>query len=96
MEHRCYLPKNHVWRRSKLHDENVEHRPSPIVLNVHDILEQLDSLEFLVMSKHLSLKDKKRKKALNWTKKSIFFEFHYWTRLLICHKLDLMHIEKNV
>ncbi|TYK01284.1 uncharacterized protein E5676_scaffold49G00750 [Cucumis melo var. makuwa] len=40
--------------------------------------------------------DKKRKRALNWTKRSIFFELLYWSRLLLHHKLDVMHIEKNV
>ncbi|KAA0067621.1 CACTA en-spm transposon protein [Cucumis melo var. makuwa] len=62
MGHRCYLPENHAWCRSRLHDG----------------------------------KDKKRKKALNWIKRSIFFELPYWSRLLLRHKLDVMHIEKNV
>ena len=61
MKHEHYLPDNHVWHRSKLHDGSVERRSRPAVLNGHDILEQLDFLEFLVMSKHPSLKDKKRK-----------------------------------
>lgn len=48
------------------------------------------------MSKHPSIKDKKRKRALNWTKRSIFFELPYWLKLLLRHKLDVMYIEKNV
>ena len=48
------------------------------------------------MSKHLSLKDKKIKQALNRTKKSIFFKLPYWSGLLLRHKLDAMHIENNV
>src|SRR3954464_7885586 len=31
-----------------------------------------------------------------WRKKSIFFELPYWKDNLICHNLDVMHIEKNV
>ena len=31
-----------------------------------------------------------------WRKKSIFFELSYWKDNLICHNLDLIHIEKNV
>ena len=31
----------------------------------------------------------------NWRKKSIFF-LPYWSSLLICHNLDVMHIEKNI
>ena len=48
------------------------------------------------MSKHPSIRDKKRKRALHWTKRSILFELPYWSRLLLCHKLDVMHIEKNI
>ena len=29
-------------------------------------------------------------------KRSIFFDLPYWPSLLICHKLDIMHIEKNI
>ncbi|KAL0553521.1 hypothetical protein IC582_007419 [Cucumis melo] len=96
MGHRRYLPQNHVWRRSRLHDGKVERKAPPVVMNGHEILKQLDQLEFPVMSKHPSIQDKKRKSALNWTKKSIFFNLPYWSRLLLRHKLDVMHIEKNV
>ncbi|KAA0025429.1 uncharacterized protein E6C27_scaffold417G00130 [Cucumis melo var. makuwa] len=96
MGHRRYLSQNHVWRRSRLHDGKVERKAPPVVMNGHEILEQLDQLEFPVMSKHPSIQDKKRKRALNWTKKSIFFDLPYWSRLLLRHKLDVMHIEKNV
>ncbi|KAA0056165.1 uncharacterized protein E6C27_scaffold697G00600 [Cucumis melo var. makuwa] len=37
--YRCYLPKNHVWRRSRLHDEKVERRAPPVVMNGHGVLE---------------------------------------------------------
>ncbi|TYK02141.1 uncharacterized protein E5676_scaffold388G00260 [Cucumis melo var. makuwa] len=96
MGHRRYLPENHVWCRSKLHDGKMKHRTPSVVMDGHEISEQLDLLEFPVMSKHPSLKDKKRNRALNWTKRSIFFELLYWLRLLLCHKLDVMHIEKKV
>ncbi|KAL0556508.1 hypothetical protein IC582_005022 [Cucumis melo] len=96
MGHRRYLPQNHVWRRSRLHDGKVERKAPPVVMNGDEILEQLDQLEFPVMSKHPSIQDKKRKRALNWTKKSNFFNLPYWSRLFLRHKLDVMHIEKNV
>ncbi|KAA0052199.1 gamma-aminobutyrate transaminase POP2 [Cucumis melo var. makuwa] len=63
MAHRLYLPENHVWRRSRLHDGKVERRAPPMVMHGHEILEQLDQLEFLVMSKHPSVKDKKEKES---------------------------------
>ncbi|KAL0559314.1 hypothetical protein IC582_003922 [Cucumis melo] len=96
MGHRRFLPKNHIWRKSKQHDGKVECRSPPVVINGDDILQQLDSLNFPVLSKHPLKQDKKRKRALNWTKRSIFFELPYWSRLLLRHKLDVIHIEKNV
>ncbi|KAA0032142.1 uncharacterized protein E5676_scaffold186G00260 [Cucumis melo var. makuwa] len=96
MKHRRYLLENHVWRRSRLHDGKVERKAPPVVMNGHEILKQLDQLKFPVMSKHPSIQDKKKKRALNWTKKSIFFDLPYWSTLLLRHKLDVMHIEKNV
>ncbi|TYJ96610.1 gamma-aminobutyrate transaminase POP2 [Cucumis melo var. makuwa] len=42
MGHRRYLSENHVWRRSRLQDEKVERRAPPMVMNGHEILEQLD------------------------------------------------------
>ena len=35
-------------------------------------------------------------KSHNWTRCSIFWELPYWSKLLIRHNLDVMHIEKNV
>jgi hypothetical protein len=32
----------------------------------------------------------------NWIKRSIFWELPYWKTNLLCHNLDVMHIEKNV
>ena len=31
-----------------------------------------------------------------WVKQSIFWELLYWSTNLICHNLNIMHIEKNV
>jgi len=32
----------------------------------------------------------------NWVKQSIFWEHPYWKTNLLCHNLDVMHIQKNV
>ena len=53
-------------------------------------------MNFLVLSKHPSKTNKKRKRTINWNKKSMFFKLSYWSKLLLRHKLDVMHIEKNV
>ena len=85
-----------MWRRSRLHDGKVGRRAPPVVMNEHEIIEQLDQLKFSVMSKHPLVKDKKINKDVYWTKRGIFFELLYWSRLLLRHKLDVMHIEKNI
>ncbi|XP_026393683.1 uncharacterized protein LOC113288780 [Papaver somniferum] len=49
--------------------------------------------------KHPSYSTKKRKRSkeeLSWTKKSIFYELPYWKHLKIIHKIDVMHVEKNI
>ena len=66
-----------MWHRSRVHDGKIERRAPSVVINEQEILEQLDQLEFPVMSKHPSIQDKKRKRALNWTKKIIFFDLPY-------------------
>ncbi|KAA0051953.1 CACTA en-spm transposon protein [Cucumis melo var. makuwa] len=72
MGHRRYLPKNHVWRRSRLHDGKVERKAPLVVMNGHEILEQLNQLEFPVMRKTkdttnawLDLQDLKIRKDLH-------------------------------
>ena len=35
-------------------------------------------------------------KTCGWRKRSIFWDLPYWRSNLICHNLDVMHIEKNV
>ena len=39
MGHRRFLPLNHNWRRSRQHDGNPEHQPTPKILSGDDILE---------------------------------------------------------
>ncbi|KAA0059529.1 uncharacterized protein E6C27_scaffold518G00410 [Cucumis melo var. makuwa] len=53
MGHRRYLLENHLWHRSRLHDGMVERRAPPVVMNGHEILEQLDQLEFPIMIMHI-------------------------------------------
>ena len=35
-------------------------------------------------------------KTCGWNKRSIFWDFPYWSSNIIKHNLDVMHIEKNV
>jgi len=93
------LSLRHSWRRSKLHDGKYESRPPLTYKNGEEILADLERLPNITFGKHPMNKDHKRKRAPtehNWTKKSVFFELPYWSRLKICHILDVMHIEKNI
>jgi len=65
MGHRRYLPENHNWRRSKQYDGKVEHRPPPVIMDGEEILQQVNLLNFPVLSKHPNKCDKKRKRSLN-------------------------------
>ncbi|CAH9124429.1 unnamed protein product [Cuscuta epithymum] len=100
MGHRRWLPINHVWRKNKKSfNGKLEFRAKPKKLSGEEILSQVESLEFGQIGKHPCNPDKKRKRTpeqRNWTKKSIFFELEYWSKLIIRHNLDVMHIEKNV
>ncbi|KAL4030980.1 hypothetical protein IC575_009235 [Cucumis melo] len=99
MGHRRYLPLTHVWRKSRQHDGKQELRASPNILSGQDIINQLNSISFPLLSKNPTRRDIKRKRTNcehNWTKKSIFFNLPYWQNHKLRHKLDVMHIEKNI
>jgi hypothetical protein len=97
--HRCFLSKAHRWRKSLDFDGKQEKRGQPRHFTGNDILQQLADVPTLINGKAPGNEDRKRKRGideLNWSKKSIFFELPYWSKLLMRHNLDVMHIEKNV
>ena len=61
MRHRDFLPSDHSWRRSRQHDKKSKLKPPPIVMCGEEILQQIDSINFLVLSKHPSKMNKKKK-----------------------------------
>lgn len=67
-----------------------------------DVLQQLQDVNVIFRRhKHnvLVIRRKRSDNAqlpYNWKKRSIFFSLPYWETLLLCHNLDMMHIEKNV
>ncbi|CAH9079402.1 unnamed protein product [Cuscuta epithymum] len=96
MGHRRYLPKNHAWRRSKKFNGKREDNEAPETLTGDEVLMQLHRLEDVIPGKHDRKKRKRMPKELNWTKRSIFFDLPYWSKLKLRHNLDVMHIEKNI
>ncbi|XP_076904980.1 uncharacterized protein LOC143560589 [Bidens hawaiensis] len=97
--HRCFLSKAHRWRKNLAFDGKQEKRQRPRQFTGDDILRQLADIPSCTTGKAPSNEDRKHKRGtyeLNWSKKSILFELPYWSKLLMRHNLDVMHIEKNV
>ncbi|KNA22761.1 hypothetical protein SOVF_030240 [Spinacia oleracea] len=92
---RMFLEPDHRWRNDKKSfDGEKERRPPPIPLSGDEILEAFDGVPNVIFGK----KRKRTDRYLfdQWKKLSIFFRLPYWSKLLIRHNLDVMHIEKNI
>ncbi|XP_026449456.1 uncharacterized protein LOC113349663 [Papaver somniferum] len=97
--HRRFLNPGHTWRDSRLHDGHKEKRDLQEEKIGEKLLQQMQNLGINRFGKHPSYSTKKRKRSkedLSWTKKSIFYELPYWKHLKIRHKIDVMHVEKNI
>jgi hypothetical protein len=103
MGHRQWLPTDHKWRQNtRSFNGKQELGAAPVVSDGDEILRQLQRL----LCVNEDTKRGKRKRTVNqghganeevvWKKKSIFFTLPYWKNNLLRHKLDVMHIEKNV
>ncbi|XP_042946082.1 uncharacterized protein LOC122279468 [Carya illinoinensis] len=97
MGHRRFLPSGHNWRKKKsIFNGSVEHREPPAHLAAEDIINEIQNIPFNADFGKANKKRKRTTEELNWTKKNIFFQLPYWSRLKIRHNLDVMHIEKNI
>jgi hypothetical protein len=98
--HRTLLPYDHEWRfDDKAFDGTVELGVPPRRWTGEEILAVLNEYDFGQLSNHpnivAAIPDRPDRYKF-WTHKSIFWELPYWSKLLIRHYLDVMHIEKNV
>ena len=61
-------------------------------------MDQVADLEGIILSKDASKKTKVShdERGDSWNKRSIFCNLPYFKTLLLCHNLDVMHIEKNI
>ncbi|KAL6506117.1 hypothetical protein OROHE_022646 [Orobanche hederae] len=96
MGHRRNLSKDHPWRRSKKFNGKKEDGEPPRELSGDDVLLQLERLPERTPGKYCNKKRKGMAEELNWSKRSIFFDLPYWSKLKLRHNLDVMHIEKNI
>ncbi|XP_072076814.1 uncharacterized protein [Arachis hypogaea] len=103
MGHRRFLNQGHKYRLDRNRfDGQVEGRDPPKKLSGIDVLRQQSNVH-ISFEKSSSVTSKKRRNGQDmdeddshWKKKSVFFDLPYWEDQMLCHNLDVMHIEKNV
>ncbi|KAL6218695.1 hypothetical protein ACLB2K_011905 [Fragaria x ananassa] len=97
VDHRRFLPTNHVFRRKhKWFNGRKERRVRPKIFTGRATILALS--QFTNKWGKKKEKQKKLKKgdpAKLLKKKSLLFELPYWEELLVRHNLDVIHIEKN-
>ena len=99
MGHQRFLPCAPKMRNDKGSFYGTNELPlPPKILSGENILGQVADLDGLQLTKDPKKKIKisHERRGDNWNKKSIFFDLPYWKTLLLCHNLDVMHIEKNI
>ncbi|CAM8978092.1 unnamed protein product [Rhodiola kirilowii] len=96
--HHRWLDRDHRWRQAAdKFDGLVELRNPPPSLSGHEIMDEIFSHEFPVLSLHPNSKAcRSGLEKLCWIHQTIFFELPYWKYLKQPYSLDVMHIEKNV
>ncbi|XP_075675136.1 uncharacterized protein LOC142644396 [Castanea sativa] len=68
INHRAYLPMEHRWRHSRLHNDLSEKRKRSLELQVGKIQEQLDRMPNIILGKHPSTKKRQLIGEPNWSK----------------------------
>ena len=96
INHRAYLPMEHRWRHSRLHNGLSEKRKRSLELQVGKIQEQLDKMPNIILGKHPSNKKRQLIGEPNWSKLSILNKLPYWKNKKLKHNIDVMHVEKNI
>ncbi|XP_030936566.1 uncharacterized protein LOC115961784 [Quercus lobata] len=96
INHRVYLPMEHRWRHSQLHNGLSEKRKRSLELQVGKIQEQLDRMPNIILGKHPSNKKRQLIGEPNWSKVSILYKLPYWKNKKLKYNIDVMHVEKNI
>ncbi|XP_043817330.1 uncharacterized protein LOC122724999 [Manihot esculenta] len=97
--HRKFLPDDHPFRQNKtsfIKNKCVLKSPPPIRTGEYLLkeIEQIGLRRVIAIDSHeINCRLSKR---TGWRKRSILWDFPYWSSNMIRHNLDVMHIEKNV
>ena len=90
--HRWFVPQDHHFRKQKkAFNGETEHVRALKPLSGVEVLDSLSGVE-VVFGKGRQWSNIEGV----WKKHFIFFDLLYWKDLLVCHNLDVIHIEKNV
>ena len=97
--HRGFLPLNHRYRKKRkdFFVNRVEKDVAPLHISceeLHDVVSEYGDIVFGLQSGKETFPGFGL--THNWVKRSIFWELPYWKTNLLCHNLNVMHIEKNV
>ena len=77
INHRAYLPMEHRWRHSQLHNSLSEKWKRSLELPVGKIQEQLNRMSNIILGKHPSNKKRQLIREPNWSKVSILYKLPY-------------------
>ncbi|XP_039120731.1 uncharacterized protein LOC120257299 [Dioscorea cayenensis subsp. rotundata] len=97
--HRNFLPPNHPFRKNKtdFRKNRMVTKMAPTIQTRDEIFKEIQDLKLKrVMDTGAYETNSRIAKTTGWRKCSIFWDLPYWRTNLICHNLDVMHIEKNV
>ena len=97
--HIKFLPLDHPFRRNKyaFRKNRMVTDPPPKIRSGVELLREIDALGLKKATENgENDANVPVSKLTEWKKKSIFWDFPYWSTNLVRHNLDVMHIEKNV
>jgi hypothetical protein len=99
MGHRRFLPMDHRWRKEARSFDGTQELDHPPPMPTGDeIWRQVQGIDSVVeaIRKRLNVVQVGCDEQLMWKKRCILFTLPYWKNNMLCHNIDVMHIEKNM
>jgi hypothetical protein len=96
--HHRFLARDHLWRKRKDFDGQIETLDTPEEFSIEELMQQLERAKDVRPGKHPESKKRKRgdDDGQCWKRRSCLWDLPYWSSLKLRHNLDVMHIEKNI
>jgi hypothetical protein len=94
MSHHRFLRAYHpYWRNKKAFDGTIEIHPALTIRNGEQVFQMIKNLKIVLWKGKGSIK---MKIDSLFKMISLFWSLPYWKDLMVCHAIDVMHVEKNV